>query len=32
MRDNGFTKVSEWAPFVLIGDNVTFDFGKEKKN
>ena len=25
MRDNGFTKVSEWAPFMLIGDNVTFD-------
>ncbi|XP_078367408.1 uncharacterized protein LOC144651303 isoform X1 [Oculina patagonica] len=28
MRANGFTKVSEWAPFMLIGDNVTFDFGK----
>ena len=28
MRDNGFTKVSEWAPFMLIGDNVTLDFGK----
>ena len=27
MRDNGFTKVSEWAPFMLIGDNVTFAFG-----
>ncbi|KAL9960280.1 hypothetical protein ACROYT_G033723 [Oculina patagonica] len=26
MRDNSFTKVSEWAPFMLIGDNVTFDF------
>ena len=26
MRDNGFTKVSEWAPFMLIGDNVTLDF------
>ena len=26
MRSNGFTKVSEWAPFMLIGDNVTFDF------
>ena len=25
MRHNGFTKVSEWAPFMLIGDNVTFD-------
>ena len=29
MRDNGFAKVSEWAPFMLIGDNVTFDFGKK---
>ena len=28
MRDNGFTEVSEWAPFMLIGDNVTFAFGK----
>ena len=28
MRDNGFTKVSEWAPFMVIGDNVTFDFRK----
>ena len=28
MRGNGFTKVSEWAPFMLIGDNVTFKFGK----
>ncbi|XP_078353764.1 tetratricopeptide repeat protein 28-like [Oculina patagonica] len=28
MRHNGFTKVTEWAPFMLIGDNVTFDFGK----
>ena len=26
MRSNGFTKVSEWAPFVLIGDDVTFEF------
>ena len=25
---HGFTKVSEWAPFMLIGDNVTFDFRK----
>ena len=31
MRDNGFAKVSEWAPFMLIGDNVTFDFGKKSK-
>ena len=28
MRGNGFTKVREWAPFMLIGDNVTFDFAK----
>jgi len=27
MRGNGFDMVSEWAPFMLIGDNVTFDFG-----
>ena len=26
MRGNGFSDVSQWAPFVLIGDNVTFDF------
>ena len=26
MRGNGFTKVSDWAPFALIGDDVTFDF------
>ena len=25
MRSNGF-KVSQWAPFTLIGDNVTFEF------
>ena len=30
MRGNGFTKVSEWAPFMLIGDNVTFDVEKLK--
>ena len=30
MRDNGCTKVSEWAPFMLIGDNVTFAFGKQR--
>ncbi|XP_078343489.1 tetratricopeptide repeat protein 28-like [Oculina patagonica] len=29
MRDSGFNKVSEWAPFMLIGDNVTFNFGKQ---
>ena len=30
LRNNGFTKVSQWAPFMLIGDNVTFDFKKER--
>ena len=29
MRNNGFIKVSQWAPFMLIGDNVTFEFHKE---
>ena len=28
MRSNGFSKVDQWAPFMLIGDNVTFNFGK----
>ena len=27
MRGNGFDRVCDWAPFMLIGDNVTFDFG-----
>ena len=26
MRSNGYPEVRDWAPFVLIGDNVTFDF------
>ena len=26
MRDHGFSNVSEWAPFLLIGDDVTFVF------
>ena len=26
MRSNGFSNVRQWAPFMLIGDNVTFDF------
>ena len=26
LRRNGFPKPNQWAPFVLIGDNVTFDF------
>ena len=30
LRDIGFTKVDEWAPFMLIGDDVTFDFRKKK--
>ena len=25
MRSNGFSKVGQWAPFMLIGDNVTLD-------
>ena len=28
MRNNGYSDVRDWAPFMLIGDNVTFDFGK----
>ena len=28
MRSNGFKKVCDWAPFMLIGDNVTFEFAK----
>ena len=28
MRDHGFIKVSRWAPFRLIGDDVTFAFEK----
>ena len=31
MRDHGFTKVSRWAPFMLIGDDVTFAFEKHSK-
>ena len=30
LRNNGFIKVSQWAPFMLIGDNVTFDFTKQR--
>ena len=26
----GFSKISQWAPFMLIGDNVTFDFTKQR--
>ena len=28
MRGNGYDMVWDWAPFMLIGDNVTFDFEK----
>ena len=28
MRSNGYVDLENWAPFMLIGDNVTFDFGK----
>ena len=27
MRKNGFTQVSQWASFTLIGDGVRFEFG-----
>ena len=30
MRSNGYSDVRQWAPFMLIGDNVTFDFHKQK--
>ena len=29
MRDNGFSDVRQWAPFMLIGDDVTFDLESE---
>ena len=28
MRSNGYADLGNWAPFMLIGDNVAFDFGK----
>ena len=28
MRENGYSDVGQWAPFMVIGDNVTFDFKK----
>ena len=28
MRENGFSDVEQWAPFMLVGDNVTLDFQK----
>ena len=30
MRNNGFSEVRQWAPFMLIGDDVTFHFREEK--
>ena len=30
MRKNGFSEVRQWAPFKLIGDDVSFHFGEEK--
>ena len=29
LRSNGFPKPRQWAPFVLMGDNVTIDFMKK---
>ena len=29
MRSNGYPKPAQWAPFMLMGDNVTFDFMKK---
>ncbi len=31
MRCNGYSEVRQWAPFMLIGDNVTFDFRNKSK-
>ena len=30
MRKNRFSEVRQWAPFMLIGDDVSFHFGQEK--
>ena len=30
MRKNGFIKVSDWASFTLIGDDVRLDFDKQR--
>ena len=32
MRENGFSEVAQWAPFMLIGDNVTLDIHKLKSS
>jgi len=31
MRGNGYSKARDWVPFMLIGDDVTFDFGNTGK-
>ncbi|RMX56576.1 hypothetical protein pdam_00002395 [Pocillopora damicornis] len=31
LRSKGFTEPCQWAPFVLMGDNVTFDLKKLRK-
>ena len=28
MRGNGFDNICDWSTFMMIGDNVAFDFGK----
>ncbi len=30
MRANGYSDIGLWAPFLLIGDDVTFDFSNQK--
>ena len=30
LRSNGFPKACQWSPFMLIGDNVTFDFKNQR--
>ena len=30
MRAGPYSKVQQWAPFMLIGDNVTFNFNKKR--
>ena len=31
MRCNGYSNVRDWAPFMLMGDDVTFDFASKLK-
>ncbi|CAH3168699.1 unnamed protein product [Porites lobata] len=30
MRNNGFSEVRQWAPFMLMGDDVSFHLGEKK--